>query len=95
MIFLKAYIIGFLFTLLIELLIEHFYYGNGRGETVTVKDVLEDIVVALFSWLGLVGVIIWFWGEWYTDFPMKGYGEFLHDYEDSLSQESEDAEEKE
>lgn len=94
MIFLKAYIIGILLTLLIELLIEHFYYGNGHGETVTMKDILEDIVVALFSWLGLAVVMIWFCLEWYTGFPMKGYGEFLHDYEDSLRQDSEDIEEE-
>ena len=87
MVFLKNYFIGFLITLLAELLIEHFYYGNGLSETVTFKDVLEDLFVALLSWIGLIGVLVWFWGEWYTKFPMKGYGQFLHDYEESLAQE--------
>lgn len=90
MLFLKIYIIGCLVTLLIELLIEHFYYGNGRGETVTLTDIAEDLIVALFSWIGLIAIAIWFWGEWYTDFPMKGYGGFLHDYEDSLMNEDDE-----
>lgn len=36
------YIIGFLVTFLVELLIEHLYYGNGLSGTVTIKDIMED-----------------------------------------------------
>jgi hypothetical protein len=81
------YIIGFLVTFLVELLIEHLYYGNGLSGTVTIKDIMEDLGVAMLSWLGLVLVAIWFWGEWYTRFPMKGYGQYLYDYEERLKSE--------
>lgn len=90
--FLHVYLIGCLVTFLVEMFIEHFYYGNGRGETVTYKDILEDLGVAVLSWIGLIGVLIWFWGEWYTDFPMKGYGEYLHDYETHLMEDTDEEE---
>ena len=48
---------------------------------------MEDLGVAMLSWLGLVLVAIWFWGEWYTRFPMKGYGQYLYDYEEKLKSE--------
>ena len=56
-------------------------------------DILQDFVVALFSWVGFVAVLIWFWGEWYTDFPMKGYGEFLHEYEEGLMNDEDENDE--
>ena len=81
------YIIGFLVTFLAELLVEHLYYGNGLSGTVTIKDIAEDLGVAMLSWLGLVLVAVWFWGEWYTSFPMKGYGRYLYDHEEKLKSE--------
>ena len=87
---LKIYLIGLLVTFLVELLIEHLYYGNGLSGTVTIKDIVEDLGVAMLSWLGLLLVAIWFWGEWYTCFPMKGYGQYLYDYEEKLKTENDD-----
>ena len=89
MLFLKIYIIGFLVCFILTLLIEHFYYGNGRAETVDLKSIIEDFLYSLLSWLGVVGVILYWIGEWYTGFDNRGYGEFLYDFEQELKKESE------
>ena len=89
MLFLKIYIIGFLVSFFLTLLIEHFYYGNGRAETVGFKSIIEDFLYSLSSWLGVVGLILYLIGEWYTGFDSRGYGEFLYDLEQELKKESE------
>lgn len=88
MAFLKAYIVGLLVCFLLSLLTEQFYYGNGRSETVHLKTIFEDFLYSLTSWLGLIGIAILWAGEWYTGFPQKGYGEFLHEYEEELKREA-------
>lgn len=86
MTFLRIYIIGVLVCFLISLLFEHLYYGNGRGETVHLKTIGEDLLYSLLSWLGVLGEIVLFVGEWVCGFDQKGQGAFLHDYEETLRQ---------
>ena len=64
MTFLRIYTIGVLVCFLISLLLEHIYFGNGRSETVHLKTIGENFVYSLLSWLGVVGEIIFFIGEW-------------------------------
>ena len=87
--FLKIYLIGVLVSFLVSLLIEQFYYGNGKSITVKLKSILENLLYSLLSWIGVVGEMVFFLGEWYTDFSEKGYGEFIHDYEEKLKEEEE------
>ena len=90
MTFLKIYIIGVLVCFLISLLFEHLYFGNGRSETVHVKTIGENFLYSLLSWLGVLGELVFFAGEWVCGFDQKGQGEFLHDYEELLKQEQEE-----
>ena len=90
MTFLKNYIIGVLVCFLISLLFEHLYFGNGRSETVHVKTIGENFLYSLLSWLGVLGELVFFAGEWVCGFDQKGQGEFLHDYEELLKQEQEE-----
>ena len=87
MTFLKIYIIGVLVCFLISLLFEHLYFGNGRSETVHAKTIGENFLYSLLSWLGVLGELVFFAGEWVCGFDQKGQGEFLHDYEEMLKQE--------
>ena len=84
MTFLKIYLMGAAVCFLIALLFEHLYFGNGRSETVHLKTIGENFLYSLLSWLGVVGEIVFFVGEWMCGFDQKGYGEFLHEYEESL-----------
>ena len=94
MTFLKIYIIGVLVCFLITLLFEHLYYGNGRSETVHLKTIGEDFLYSLLSWLGVMGEVVLFVGEWVCGFDQKGQGAFLHDYEKMLKDETAEREGK-
>lgn len=91
MIFLKVYLIGIAVCFLISLLLEHFYFGNGRSETVHFRTMAENFLYSLLSWLGVVGEIIFWAAEWYTGFTQKGGGAYLHDYEEQLKQSSQNS----
>lgn len=84
MTFLSIYIIGVLLTALISLIIEHLYLGMGDASTVSAKDIGENLIYSLLSWLGLLGVMLYLLGEYICGFPQFGYGKKLHDYEESL-----------
>ena len=84
MTFLKIYLMGVLVCFLISLLFEHLYFGNGRSETVHGTTILENFIYSLLSWLGVLGELVFFAGEWVCGFDQKGQGEFLHDYEEML-----------
>ena len=88
MIFLKIYIAGVLASFLISMLLEHFYYGNGRSETVHLKTIFMDFLFSLTSWLGVLLAAFTWGAEWYCGFPQKGEGAFLHDYEEELKNEA-------
>ena len=84
---LKIYIIGILVCILISILLEHLYFGNGKSETVHIRTILENLAYSLLSWLGVVGEIIFFAGEWVCGFDQRGQGVFLYEYEETLKQE--------
>lgn len=86
MVFLKIYIIGILICFLISLLLEHLYFGNGRSETVHFDTICANLLYSLLSWIGILLEIIFWLGEIYTDFPEKGKGEFMHEYEEELKE---------
>lgn len=83
----RIYIIGFILCFLFSLLIEHFYYGNGRGETVSFQALKENFLFSFLSWIGILGEIFFLITEWVTGFDNRGYGAFLHDYEEELKEE--------
>ena len=93
--FLKIYLIGFAVCFLISLLIEHFYYGNGKAWTVSSKSIFEDFLISLLSWIGVVGALVFLAIEWYYGWTEKGYGEFLYDYEEELKAACEKEKEEE
>ncbi len=88
MTFLRIYIIGVLICFLLVMLMEHFYYGNGRAETVHLDTIFMDFLYSLLSWLGVLLLVFLLGAEWYCGFPQKGEGEFLHDYEEELKKET-------
>lgn len=92
--FLRFYIIGVLVCFLISLLLEHFYFGRGRSETVHLKTIGENLLYSLLSWLGILGELIFWLGEMYTGFPESGTGEFLHEYEEQLKEEQKEKEKR-
>ena len=87
MVLLKIYIMGVLVCFLLCMLLEHFYYGNGRGETVHINTILMDLLFSLLSWLGVLLVAFVWIAEWYCGFPQKGESALLHDYEEELKKE--------
>jgi hypothetical protein len=89
---LKIYIIGVLVCFLLGLLMEHFYFGNGRSETVTLEMIGADFLYSLLSWIGVLGEVIMFASEWYCGFDQMGVGENLYDYEEKLKREQEEKE---
>ena len=91
---LRFYIIGVLVCFLISLLLEHFYFGSGRSETVHLDTIGANFLYSLLSWIGILGEIVFWLGEIYTDFPELGKGEFMHDYEEQLKEEQEEKEKR-
>lgn len=87
MTFLRIYIIGTLVSFLGCVLLEHLYYGKGRGETVHLKTLFMDFLYSLSSWVGVLLLAFTWAAEWYCGFPQKGEGAFLHDYEEELKKE--------
>ena len=88
MLFFRIYLIGFFVCFLSTMLTEHIYFGNGRAVTIAAGAFVENFFYSFLSWLGVVGVAIFYLGEWATGFPSRGYSEYLYEYEQELKRES-------
>lgn len=86
---LKVYLIGVLITLALVLLTEHLYLGAGRASSISRKDITEDLLISLLSWIGVLLVGVFYLGEYLAGFNTYGYNKDLEDFEEEIKQLSE------
>lgn len=81
---LKIYLTGLLVTFLTCMLTEHLYFGAGSASSVRKKDIFEDLLLSLLSWIGMLLMLIFYISEIICRFSSYGSGKALEDFEDEL-----------
>ena len=63
--------------------------GAGSTSSVSKKDITEDLLLSLLSWIGVLLVGVFYLGEYLAGFNTYGYNKDLEDFEEELKQLSE------
>ena len=56
-ILLSVYIVGFIATLVL------LYLAMEKGDTVSVSELCQSLVLAFFSWIGVLVIVLFFYGD--------------------------------
>ena len=66
MTFLKVYLIGVAVAFLIIAAMDYFYFYDRQIKYISFREIVEDTLLSLVSWLMIPIAIYMFWFDWFT-----------------------------